>query len=61
MEIPCPNCGEKSTLTVACSNAEENVAHCNSCDADFTLVELREVSESLARLVTWIESAPFRN
>jgi transcription elongation factor Elf1 len=60
MEIQCPNCGEKNTLTVGCAKEEENVAHCNSCEADFTLSDLRQVSESLACLVTWIESGPFR-
>ena len=58
MEIKCPKCSEQQ-LAVICNKNEENQLHCMSCDEDFSLADLDEMTAMIAKLKDWIAKAPF--
>ena len=55
-KAPCLRCGENDTVMLDLSDLE--TCHCNSCDAEFTIEQVREVLVTWAKIIAWIDTAP---
>jgi transcription elongation factor Elf1 len=57
--LPCPKCGEEAVVTLRLDSFEEDDAcKCMSCDAEFSLADVRDLIAKWSRVLAWLESAP---
>ena len=57
--LPCPKCGEEACVTLRLDSFEEDDAcKCMSCEAEFSLADVRDLISRWSRVLTWLETAP---
>lgn len=58
MNVICPRCMKEETVTV--DVADGDTLHCNGCDEEFTVADVRAVVEGWSKLLPWLEAHPAR-
>jgi transcription elongation factor Elf1 len=54
--LPCPHCGEQqATILLDLTNLED--LHCQDCDQDYTLEDVRSFIEQWGKVLRWVSIA----
>jgi hypothetical protein len=55
--MPCPCCGE-ADATIDFNLADAETLHCQECDANFSVADVRHFLTKWGRLLLWIDAMP---
>ncbi|HYH64780.1 MAG TPA: hypothetical protein VD866_08820 [Urbifossiella sp.] len=58
MNVICPKCLKDETVTVDVNDGD--TLHCNGCDEEFTVGDVRGLVDSWAKVLPWLEAHPAR-
>lgn len=58
LKVTCLKCGEEGTSLLNLSDGD--TITCSECDAEFTVVDIKDIVGTWAKLLPWIESHPAR-
>jgi transcription elongation factor Elf1 len=57
MTLPCPRCGE-ANASFDLNLADGDTLHCQDCDENFSVEEIRDLVKRWGRMLAWIDSMP---